>query len=110
MSITSLTVIYHSRCGPSMELLTKIRPLQEKYQINIIDYEEVDSAKTNIKVEKVPVLVVNDSDVLIGKKAFDKIDEILNFKPKKKGVMYENLFIAPPDTGEKKKVVMPDDK
>ena len=75
MSITSLSVIYHSRCGPSMELLTKIRPLQEKYQINIIDYEEVDSAKTNITVEKVPVLVVNDSDVLIGKKAFEKISK-----------------------------------
>jgi len=93
-----------------MELLTKIKPLQEKFQVNIIDYEEVDSSKTNINVEKVPVLVINDSDVLVGKNAFDKVDEIINFKPKKKGAMYQNLFIAPPDTGEKKKVVMPDDK
>lgn len=93
-----------------MELLTKIKPLQEKFQVNIIDYEEVDSSKTNINVEKVPVLVINDSDVLVGKNAFDKVDEIINFKPKKKGAMYQNLFIAPPDTGEKKKVVMPEDK
>lgn len=110
MSITSLTVIYHSKCAASMELLTKIKPLQEKFQVNIIDYEEVDSSKTNINVEKVPVLVINDSDVLVGKNAFDKVDEIINFKPKKKGAMYQNLFIAPPDTGEKKKVVMPEDK
>ena len=104
MDGNSLTIVYHSNCDPSLELIKLSKDLKG-YDITYIDIYK-DNFETELVIDVVPILIINH-DVFKGEKAFNKIKE-LNNKGKKvlnrTGInMYKNMFVAPPDDEKTKK-------
>jgi hypothetical protein len=105
----NFTVVYHQKCEASLEFVAKSRKFLERYNIEYIDiYSE--EFETEIIIDVVPILV-QGSDVYKGKEAFDKLDNMDNISDnsnltgkKSSKNLYTGLFVAPPDTGNEKKV------
>lgn len=116
MSLGSLVIVYHKDCEPSLELLKNVKEL-ENFDIETIDIA-TEQCETEIKIDVVPILVVNNVDIFRGKDAFDKVNELIktsNEKPKhgimnrkssvKRPLYSRNIVLPPPDDNTKKPVI-----
>lgn len=108
-----IVYIYHERCQASLNLLTEITEIKNKFSdIEYIDLSK-DKIESSIEIEAVPTLIVDNEKVHVGKQAFDFVRQIANEPVKKqqepsskKKNMYSSLYLAPPDdTSSNKKRV-----
>jgi hypothetical protein len=108
MDSLNLVVVYHPRCKASTDFLIKV----SKVVHADIEYINIDTDKieTGIKIESVPLLIVNNdpSNIFTGKSAFDKVDDLINTAPVKKeskgnGIKYAKTvnFVEQSDKKEK---------
>lgn len=90
-----IVVLYHSKCEASLNFIALTETLKKDIKIEYIDLH-TDSIETEIKVDVVPLMILNNNSLLVfrGKECFEKITDIIeNSKPnnsnrKKKGVNY----------------------
>lgn len=109
MSSLSIVVVYHPNCKPSTDFLILINKLED-VNLEYINIKE-DKIETEINVDVVPLIIINNdpSKIYKGKKAFEKINELIEdkaSKPVKKetgGVKYGKsvTFIEQSDKKEK---------
>tara|TARA_B100000035_G_C20995034_1_gene552069 strand:- start:690 stop:1010 length:321 start_codon:yes stop_codon:yes gene_type:complete len=100
----SITLVYHSKCQASINILPLLKEIKN-YDVDYIDIH-TDKIETDIKIDVVPILILNNEHIFKGKEAFDKIKD-LNKKPNGKigKPMYKSISIAPPDDSNKKNPV-----
>jgi len=77
MSI-NLVVVYHPKCKPSTDFIIKTKLLKDA-DIEYINIEE-DKIETQIEIDIVPMIIVDndESKIYKGKRAFDKLDELIS--------------------------------
>lgn len=99
----SITIIYHSKCQASLNILPLLKDM------NNVEYIDLHSDKieSDITIDVVPMLIVNNEDIFKGKAAFDKIESLKEKKSEKKmgKKMYRPISIAPEDESNKKQPV-----
>lgn len=107
--MSRITVVYHNKCGISLDFVAKTRKFLETHDIEYIDIDK-EEFESSIEIDVVPILV-QGSMIFKGKDAFDKLENLNNTNnktlqnnKKTSGSLYSNLYIAPPDTGKEKKV------
>ena len=100
----SITIIYHKKCQASLNILPLLKDL--KYDIEYIDLHS-DKVEADIKLDIVPMLIIDNKDIFKGKEAFDKVESLkTKISEKKMGKkMYRPISIAPEDDSNKKKPV-----
>lgn len=102
----SITIVFHRDCRASTDIISKMDDLSG-YKIDYIDIYS-DKFESDIEIDIVPIIIIDNNDIYKGKDAFDKIEELKKGKtPKKMGKrgIYQNVKIAPEDSGSKKKSV-----
>jgi len=107
MSI-NLVVVYHPKCKPSTDFIIKTKQLKDvdiEY-INILE----DKIETQIDIDIVPLIILDNDEHQIykGKKAFDKLDELI-LQPNKnkpdKSLKYTTKSVSfKHDTGKKETI------
>jgi len=98
---SKITIVYHPDCTPSMKLMSAISilPGVDKEYINYKE-DEIDS---QINIDKLPLIILNESDVYKGIKAFEKIKEMSNpTKNIKKKSSYDKKVVFIEDKDKKK--------
>ncbi len=104
MEKNSLVLIIHSQCNASLSVKNKF--IMNNIDVQIIDLE-FQTVETQLELDLVPILVIDNNKVLKGKSVFDYLDELILNKNapqnngKKKSSLYSNLYIAPSDGGSK---------
>lgn len=106
-----MVFVYHPKCNPSIELLTKTKELKD-INIDYVNLEE-DKIETKLNVDIIPMIIIDNSEELIykGKDAFDKIEHMLQkSNPYKRsntgsGLRYGKgvVFVEEESSGNKKK-------
>jgi hypothetical protein len=80
----NLVVVYHPKCKPSTDFIIKTKQLKgiDIEYINILD----DKIETQIEIDVVPLIIVDNDEHQIykGKRAFDKLDELISQPNKNK--------------------------
>lgn len=107
MNPVNLVVVYHPNCRPSLDLLMSASKLQN-YEISYINVKD-DNIETDINIDVVPMLIINNdpSKIYKGKKAFDKVEELLQTTPKqskKNGRGYMSTVTFKEETDKKEKI------
>ena len=104
MEKNSLVLIIHSKCNASLSVQNKF--IMNNIDVQIIDLE-FQTVETQLEIDLVPILVIDNNKVLKGKSVFDYLDELILNKNasknngKKKSSLYSDLYIAPSDGGSK---------
>lgn len=97
----SITIIYHQKCQASLNILSMLKDISN-YEIDYIDLS-VDKVETDINIDVVPMLIIDNKDIFRGKQAFDKLEELKKKPSGKMGKkMYRPISIAPEDDSNKK--------
>jgi hypothetical protein len=99
---SSIIVVFHKDCTPSTDLVFRASKLQN-YNIEYIDVK-TDKFESELVIDVVPLIIVDNKDIFKGKDAFDKIEELGKTPPKKEktsSLKYDmvNTFIE--DSGSK---------
>ena len=101
----SITVVFHKDCQASVNIISKVQELKD-YKIDYIDIYN-DEFESDIEIDVVPIIIVDNSEVYKGKDAFDKIEQLKNPLKSKKALgssIYNRaITIAPEDPSSSKK-------
>jgi len=103
--MSNFTYIYHSDCEPS-NTLYKLVNEKIKTEIDYINLK-TDTIESTIEINSVPMLIVDNQTILLGKEAFDFVEKINDNKTngKKRNNLYKDLYVAPPEDSVNKKRV-----
>jgi len=102
--MVNLFVVYHTECLPSVRFLNEVKKLKN-YELEVADIS-VDKIETNISIDVVPTMILNNKQVYKGKEAFDKLIELSSNVNSKKTAYSKEPFIPPPDDGKANPVVL----
>jgi hypothetical protein len=78
---SSIVVVFHTDCAPSADLVFRASKLQN-YSIEYVDVK-TDKFESEIDIDVVPLIIVDNKEILKGRDAFDKIEELSKTPPKK---------------------------
>jgi hypothetical protein len=103
MENSNLVLVIHSLCPASVNIHNKL--LFNNININVIDLQ-IQEVEAKINIDVVPIIIIDNSNVLKGKAVFDYVEKLIADKnkpqnTKKKSGLYNNLYVAPPDNGKK---------
>ena len=80
----SIVVVFHKDCKPSTDFIIKVSKLQN-FSIEYIDVK-TDKFESDIEIDVVPLIILDNKEIFMGREAFDKIEELSKTPPKKEKI------------------------
>jgi|688.fasta_scaffold120503_2 hypothetical protein len=99
---SSILVVFHKDCTASTNLVVRASKLQN-YSIEYLDVK-TDKFESDLDIDVVPLIIIDNKEIFKGKAAFDKIEELSKTPAKKEktsSLKYDTVNTFIEDSGSK---------